>query len=432
MQTFDPNRIYGIGDAAFGLGSEMANLSNLNEDYAATQERVRRQQGANGETVEKTTDNMVKMGIAQRATRDKMQDLLQLGIEPVTAAMAALADLIDSIVHPFGGSSYSKQKSTSGATSTMPGGTSGKVSAPPSPASSTYKNNANYLLENLQKDYGLTRSQAAGIVANFAHESAGLQPGINEMNPLVPGSKGGFGIAQWTGPRRIALENFARERGLNVADLSTQYAFLKHEFATNKQYANILSQVKQTGTAAEATQAFLPFETGGDPRAIVNMKSRLYHANQIENMAPVATASSPIKLSGPAGLTGVDAEEKSGWGSRAMYGALAGGTVGSVLPGFGTASGAVLGALSGILFGSNEAQAGPLQSYKPVTGPDSASMITTPKGATTTPEPTVAAHETRSMDAAKSLQQTADRLDDLVRIASQQLNATQQILKKTA
>lgn len=75
---------------------------------------------------------------------------------------------------------------------------------------------------------GLPLHIAQGIVANMKAES-NLQPGINEIAPVVPGSRGGFGLNQWTGPRRVAYERFAAERGAPVDDLQTQLDFTMYE-----------------------------------------------------------------------------------------------------------------------------------------------------------------------------------------------------------
>ncbi len=50
----------------------------------------------------------------------------------------------------------------------------------------------------------------SAFVMNFKDES-GLDPGINEANPIVPGSRGGYGLYQLTGPRRKAYEAFAQQ-----------------------------------------------------------------------------------------------------------------------------------------------------------------------------------------------------------------------------
>ena len=75
---------------------------------------------------------------------------------------------------------------------------------------------------------GMPEHIAEGFVMNFQDES-GLNPGINETSPLVPGSRGGFGLAQWTGPRRKALEAFAAEKGMPVSDPGVQMDFLMTE-----------------------------------------------------------------------------------------------------------------------------------------------------------------------------------------------------------
>jgi hypothetical protein len=75
---------------------------------------------------------------------------------------------------------------------------------------------------------GMAPHIAQGFTANMIAES-GLNPGINEINPVVPGSRGGFGLNQWTGPRRRAYEAFAAERGRPLDDLDTQLDFTMFE-----------------------------------------------------------------------------------------------------------------------------------------------------------------------------------------------------------
>jgi hypothetical protein len=58
---------------------------------------------------------------------------------------------------------------------------------------------------------------------------SGMNPGINEKNPLIPGSRGGYGIAQLTGSRRRDYERFAAVRGKPFNDLDTQLAFMVQE-----------------------------------------------------------------------------------------------------------------------------------------------------------------------------------------------------------
>lgn len=146
-----------------------------------------------------------------------------------------------------------------------------------------YNQNAAYMINAVMQDYGMTREQAIGVVAHFSHES-GLNPGINEIKPIVPGSRGGYGIAQWTGPRRRALEKFAKDNNLPVDNIATQRQFLKEEISKDPFLQKIVAKVKKTGTSKEAADAFLPFETGNDQRAIVNMKSRYAQINKLNKV----------------------------------------------------------------------------------------------------------------------------------------------------
>lgn len=75
---------------------------------------------------------------------------------------------------------------------------------------------------------GLPPYVADGFVMNMRDES-GLNPGINEVSPTVPGSRGGFGLYQLTGPRRTSYEQFASQRGVDPANVDAQLDFLVQE-----------------------------------------------------------------------------------------------------------------------------------------------------------------------------------------------------------
>ena len=80
---------------------------------------------------------------------------------------------------------------------------------------------------------GVPLPAAIGIAGNIAVES-GFRTDINEAAPIVPGSRGGYGLIQWTGPRRRQFEAYA---GDNLADLDTQLDFLVHELGTTEKKA---------------------------------------------------------------------------------------------------------------------------------------------------------------------------------------------------
>lgn len=132
------------------------------------------------------------------------------------------------------------------------------------------------LLSDLQKDYGLTPPQAAGVVGNLMHESGGFNS-LQEIKPLVPGSRGGYGYAQWTGPRRNAFESYTSSNKLDPTSYEANYGFLKHELATDPYERRQFDTVKRAQTAAEAARLISQnFLRPGIP----HMDSRVNYANQ--------------------------------------------------------------------------------------------------------------------------------------------------------
>jgi len=117
------------------------------------------------------------------------------------------------------------------------------------------------LMTDLQKDFGFTKEQAAGIVGNLAHESAGFTA-FQEKNP-IGGGKGGWGYAQWTGPRRRAFFQWAQERGLDPRSYEANYGFLRHEL-TNTPEKKAVAAVKRQNSAYGSMMTFeQTFERAG-------------------------------------------------------------------------------------------------------------------------------------------------------------------------
>lgn len=100
---------------------------------------------------------------------------------------------------------------------------------------------------------GLPEHVADGFLMNFKDESS-LNPGLNEAAPIVPGSRGGFGLAQWTGPRRVGLEQFAATKGLPVSDINLQLDYLSNELK---------------GPEAAAAQKIMATRSPGDAAAMI-------------------------------------------------------------------------------------------------------------------------------------------------------------------
>ena len=97
---------------------------------------------------------------------------------------------------------------------------------------------------------GMPYAAAVGFAGNFSVES-GFNPSINEINPTVAGSRGGFGLAQWTGPRRRQYEAFAESKGVSPGDLDAQLDFLTWELQnTEKGAANAIFAARDPAEAA--------------------------------------------------------------------------------------------------------------------------------------------------------------------------------------
>lgn len=112
----------------------------------------------------------------------------------------------------------------------------------------------NRLKNDLISEVGITEAQAAGIVGNLAHESAGFDI-LQEQDPLIAGSRGGFGYAQWTGPRRKQFESWAADNGLDPTSYEANKGFLVHELK-NTPESKVLKNLKKANTSEEAAQVF--------------------------------------------------------------------------------------------------------------------------------------------------------------------------------
>ena len=84
---------------------------------------------------------------------------------------------------------------------------------------------------------------------NMSDESA-LNPNAQEVNPLMPGSRGGFGLNQWTGDRRVALERRAAAAGAHPGDVTQQLDHMVGELNTNESAAG--RKLAQTETPQQA------------------------------------------------------------------------------------------------------------------------------------------------------------------------------------
>lgn len=99
---------------------------------------------------------------------------------------------------------------------------------------------------------GMPEHIADAFVMNFKDES-GLDPGINERNPTVPGSRGGYGLYQLTGPRRKAYEAYAAEKGVPLDSADAQLDFMMTELEGPESAAwQAIQAAPDKGSAAAA------------------------------------------------------------------------------------------------------------------------------------------------------------------------------------
>lgn len=118
--------------------------------------------------------------------------------------------------------------------------------------STSSSDTATRLMSDLQRDFGLSDEQAAGFVGNLAHESGNFKQ-LQEVKPVVPGSKGGFGFAQWTGPRRREFESWTAARDLDPRSYEANYGFLRHELE-NTSEGRVLGPLRAASNVDEATR----------------------------------------------------------------------------------------------------------------------------------------------------------------------------------
>src|SRR5678816_1368756 len=99
------------------------------------------------------------------------------------------------------------------------------------------------VLADLQRDFGLTREQAAGIVGNIGFESTGFTQ-LHEIGQ--PEGRGGYGWAQWTADRRVTFFDYCREKGLDWTSDEANYGYLCEELRDPEMQAHSLEQLRKT------------------------------------------------------------------------------------------------------------------------------------------------------------------------------------------
>lgn len=149
------------------------------------------------------------------------------------------------------------------------------------------------IMARLTADFQFTDpDDPAAIVGNLAHECAGFET-LQEIRPMVPGSRGGFGWAQWTGPRRLQYEAWCARKGWKGDEFEANYSFLYRELIGPEAHA--LETLAAAGGLAAKTEAFmLGFLRPGIP----HLDSRIRWAVKARALA-AGGASSSSAIPGP-------------------------------------------------------------------------------------------------------------------------------------
>lgn len=171
---------------------------------------------------------------------------------------------------------------------------------------------ADYIVKGLMQR-GLPEHVARGFAMNMQDES-GLNPGVNEFAPLAPDSRGGFGLYQLTGPRRVAYETYAKQRGVDPANPDAQLDFLMTELQGTEQRAakSILGTNDANSAAAAIARDFLR----PSPENLQKRLSR-YGGQGGTQMAQ------PMNAMGSGPLAPQPEEKKSPWGNPDTWAQLA-------------------------------------------------------------------------------------------------------------
>lgn len=157
--------------------------------------------------------------------------------------------------------------------------------------------------ERLQKDLSIDANQAAGIFGNLHVETGGFTL-LQEKNPLVEGSRGGYGWMQWTGPRRKKYEAWAQANNLNIADDETNYRYLVKEIMTDEKAS--LTALRRTTSPESAAVSFCNknLRPGIPHLERRQEKARLAYDILMKKTAPVV-ASKPVATPGKGAATAV-------------------------------------------------------------------------------------------------------------------------------
>ncbi|MBN8997737.1 MAG: hypothetical protein J0H94_21215 [Rhizobiales bacterium] len=147
------------------------------------------------------------------------------------------------------------------------------------------------VMRDLMKDFGLDASRAAAILGNLGHESGGFKF-LQEIKPIS--GRGGYGWAQWTGPRRVQFEAYCTRNKLDPASYKANYGWLFVELTTTEKAA--IPALKAAKTLDDQVKAFeKSFERAG----VKNYPSRIDWAKRALKAYTANPSLQPVKVDAP-------------------------------------------------------------------------------------------------------------------------------------
>lgn len=145
----------------------------------------------------------------------------------------------------------------------------------------------------LMAEFQFTRDDAAAIMGNAGHESGGLMK-LQEIEPTVEGSRGGWGWFQWTGPRRRAFEAWAKANRLDAAGYAANLGYLIFELRGPEKAA-----VKATKAARGLQAKVETFERTFERAGVKHYPSRLKYAQMALEAYDKHIGAAPVVVKAP-------------------------------------------------------------------------------------------------------------------------------------
>jgi Phage tail lysozyme len=146
------------------------------------------------------------------------------------------------------------------------------------PKSASFDERGAWLVKRLADAYELTLTQAAGIVGNLGFESEGFAV-LQERGQTPP--RGGWGFAQWTGPRRRAFMRWCATHNLNPSSDEANVGYLETEL--DGSYNHALDELGETATLERAVFVFgrlYEAPAGTTPTHLPGFNCRLAYARR--------------------------------------------------------------------------------------------------------------------------------------------------------